>query len=102
MTNPLKPTDGRLKANRDFSKFMQRAVYTPSKRGDFKDDPTVRPKLSQRERLASATCVEDYTDSDLAYLLVHAMRKQGIKPFSQADNILAHLRGRLDRRERDD
>jgi hypothetical protein len=97
----LRPSDRRLKANRDFENFMQAAVYAPQRRGDFKNDPTVCPQDLQRERIVSARRIEDYTDGDLAWLLRGAMLKEGVEPFSQADNILAHLRERLERRERD-
>jgi hypothetical protein len=50
-------------------------------------------------RMRDARSVDDLTDSDLAWLLRGAMLKEGVKPFSQADNILAHLRARIERRE---
>jgi hypothetical protein len=41
-TNPLKPGDGRLKANRDWNRFMMHAVYIPSMqraKGEFQVEP---------------------------------------------------------------
>lgn len=100
MSKPIKPTDGRLKANRDFARFMQRAVYEPHARGTFKGEVEAQPKSTMRERLENAKSIDDFTDTDLAYLLRAAMLAEGVQPLSKADNMLAHLRERLERRER--
>jgi hypothetical protein len=80
MPKPLDPKDGRLKANRDFNTFMQRAVYAPFMRGDFKNDPTLRPEPtaadSEHERVMRAIrtrSVEGLSASDLTIILVHAV-----------------------------
>jgi hypothetical protein len=44
MTKATRPNDGRLKANRDFSRFMLRAVHMPSMaraQGKFAVDPVI-------------------------------------------------------------
>jgi len=93
------PRDGRLKANRDFRRFMVDAVYTPWKTAKFKDDPTVCPAPTAAQRLTSARSFDDLADSDLVALLRFAMIHEGVKPFSTADNMLATLRDRIARRE---
>lgn len=59
-----------------------------------------QPEPDPIERIRNAKSVDDYTDSDLIWLLRGAMLEEGVKPFSQADNILAHLRGRVQKRNR--
>lgn len=100
MTKPLNPKDGRLKANRDFRRFLIEAVYKPQVTGAFKDDPTVHPPPTQMQRVEGAKSIDELTDSDLLFMLRHAMLGEGVKPFSTADNILAHLRDRIAMREK--
>lgn len=99
MGKPRSSTDGRLKANRDFRRFMLAAVYTPQVLGTFKSDPTVCPIPAPAQRVMSARSLDDLADSDLVAMLRFAMIHEGVRPFSTADNILADLRQRIARRE---
>jgi hypothetical protein len=75
---------------------------TPTPRTADAADPYCRFRqqvltpLTSVQRVRSATTPGDLTASDLAWLLRHAMMREGVKPFSEADNILAHLRERLE------
>ena len=99
MTRRLNPDDGRLKSNRDFRRFLMEAVYKPQVTGVFKDDPSVNPPPTQMQRFERAQSIDELTDADLVFMLRHAMLGEGVRPFSTADNILAHLRDRIAMRE---
>jgi hypothetical protein len=96
MTKPLNPKD----ANRDFRRFLMEAVYKPQATGMFKDDSSVHLPPTQMQRVERAQSIDELTDSDLAFMLRHAMLGEGVRPFSTADNILAHLRDRIALREK--
>lgn len=100
MTKPLNPKDGRLKANRDFRRFLMEAVYKPQATGMFKDDSSVHLPPTQMQRVERAQSIDELTDSDLVSMLRFAMIHEGVKPFSAADNMLAHLRDRIALREK--
>jgi hypothetical protein len=71
MHKPLKPTDGRLKANRDWSRFMMRAVHIPSMqraKGEFHVEPVDMPN---EEVLRPATSAYDGTADRLLLLTVY-------------------------------
>jgi hypothetical protein len=107
VARPLKPTDGRLKANRDFTEFMQRAVYMPHMRGDFKGDPSVRPDPKPVRRTDSegemrrilTSPLEKLSDEDILWMLrQELMVVLGMKALSRPDNLIAHLRSRASAR----
>jgi hypothetical protein len=76
------------------------AVYKPQVTGVFKDDPSVHPPPTQMQRVERAQSIDELTDADLVLMLRHAMLEAGVRPFSTADNILAHLRDRIAMREK--
>jgi hypothetical protein len=71
---PLRPSDGRLKANRDFARFMMRAVHIPSvqrKKGEFRveDDEPVPAVASLPIARPTSALYGRYTDRQLALVL---------------------------------
>lgn len=59
----------------------------------------VKAPITQEQRIRSAKCLEDLSESDVLGMLRCQMLQEGVKPLSRADNILAHLRARVDQRE---
>jgi O-succinylbenzoate synthase len=76
----LKPSDGRLKANRDWNRFMMRAVHIPSTqraKGEFHVEP-VKTEADSVE-VARAKFVEAWwqsLDADDRYTLAKAYTKR--------------------------
>lgn len=98
-----RPTDGRLKANRDRARFMQRAVYMPWMQGRLcsrdevaelyaSDRPAPASQQRQGERLQAMS------DDDLLRLLQGLLEPHGMGTTSAAGFIIAVLRERADKR----
>jgi hypothetical protein len=127
MNKPLKPTDGRLKANRALRQFMQRAVYEPSVRranGDpafalveaDDEDNTPDPRELRGARAAwglfvhhlaragaeesvfGAARIQDLANEDLLLaLMLELVNTHGASALSRAGSIVAHLQSRAQR-----
>jgi hypothetical protein len=126
MNKPLKPTDGRLKANRALRQFMQRAVYEPSVRRangdpafalveeDDEDKPDPRELRGARaawgvfvhhieragaeESAFGAARIKDLANEDLLLaLMLELVNTHGASALSRAGSIVAHLQSRARR-----
>jgi hypothetical protein len=88
MTKPLKTNDGRLKANRDFRRFMRRAVQLPE---------LELAHLQQEVRIARAEPehLEDADTSDLLWLLTYCLGVRGLGKYQVEARIVAILRMRM-------
>jgi hypothetical protein len=80
MKKQLKPGDGRLKANRDWNRFMARAVHIPSmqrKTGKLpfviEPEPALETEHERIMRAIRTRSVEGVNTSDLTVILVHAI-----------------------------
>lgn len=89
------PKDGRLKANRDYQRFLLRAIYEPQVRGTFRNDPSARIN-------AAADCEEALSrlsDEQVLQALRHVLAAEGYQPKGKADTIIRELSRRAHQRQ---
>lgn len=84
------PKDGRLKANRDFRRFLLRAVYEPQVRGVFRNDPLVRVNAAA-DRAMRAEALTSLSDEQVLHALTHVLAAEGYQPQGKADTIIKEL-----------